>query len=118
METIEVLMEQWQHVRFESADNFWSFLHDDWVTRLDRLFESMRQMDQSEEHQAQLQSLGVKLHAPIIKAKVAEPPVRARESIWREESFWLDLLDTVAERGDTKYFDRVIQDAAQARRMN
>lgn len=118
METIEVLMEQWQHVRFESADNFWSFLHDDWVTRLDRLFESMCQMDQSEEHQAQLQSLGVKLHAPIIKAKVAEPPVRARESIWREESFWLDLLDTVAERGDTKYFDRVIQDAAQARRMN
>ncbi|ESA42301.1 hypothetical protein NCU10883 [Neurospora crassa OR74A] len=108
---LETLMEQWEDVRFKSTDEFWRFLEGGWVIRLNEVFEGMRQMDQSEEHKVQLESLGVQLHVPIAEAKSTKPRVRTKGFIWLEESFWLDLLDTVAKGGDTRYFDRVLEDA-------
>ncbi|KAJ4403988.1 hypothetical protein N0V85_004963 [Neurospora sp. IMI 360204] len=108
---LETLMEQWHDVSFESADDFWLFLQGDWVIRLDEVFEDLRQIDQSEANRVRLQSLGVQLHAPIVEPNVPKPPVHRRRSVWYEESFWLDLLDTVAEGGDTSYFDRVLEGA-------
>ncbi|KAK3492158.1 uncharacterized protein B0T23DRAFT_315761 [Neurospora hispaniola] len=110
---LETLMEQWEDVRFKSADEFWRFLKGGWVIRLNEVFEDMRRMDQSEEHKVQRQSLGVQLHVPIVKAKATKPRVRTKGFVWCEESFWLDLLDTVAKGGDTRYFDRVLEDARQ-----
>ncbi|KAK3503331.1 hypothetical protein B0T13DRAFT_457000 [Neurospora crassa] len=110
---LETLMEQWEDVRFKSADEFWRFLKGGWVIRLNEVFEGMRRMDQSEEHKVQRQSLGVQLHVPMAKAKATKPRVRTKGFVWCEERFWLDLLDTVAKGGDTRYFDRVLEDARQ-----
>lgn len=108
---LETLMEQWDDVRFESTKDFWRFLQGDWVIRLNEVFEGMRQMVQSEEHKVQLQSLGVQLHGPIAEAEATEPRVRTKGFLWLEESFWLDLLDTVAKGGNTRHFDGKLEDA-------
>ncbi|EGO54785.1 hypothetical protein NEUTE1DRAFT_88395 [Neurospora tetrasperma FGSC 2508] len=117
---LETLMEEWGNVRFESAKNFGRFLQDNWVIRLNEVFKDLRQIDQSEEHRARLQSLGVQLHAPkppIVKVDITELPVRIKvrreRLVWCKESFGLDLLDTVVEGGDTSYYDRVLKDAYQ-----
>ncbi|KAK1774842.1 hypothetical protein QBC45DRAFT_423774 [Copromyces sp. CBS 386.78] len=115
VDILEDLMEQWHDLSFKSAQDFWCFLDSDWVIRLDTVFNDLRQIDQSEEHRSRLQSLGVQLKAPAVKAKGRKPRTRKRSLIWCEESFWLDLLDTIVEGGDTRYFDRVLEDAYRAR---
>ena len=112
---LECLMEEWQGVSFQSTNEFWLFLQDKWVVRLDEVFEELRKMDESEENRARLQSLGVQLHESVVESTVPEPPVRRRDFIWREESFWLGLFDAVAEGHDTSYFDRVLDDAEDFR---
>lgn len=111
VENLESLMEQWHNVSFASANDFWYFLQNDWVICLDEVFDNMRQMDLSEENRAGLRRLGVRLHAPTPEADVVKPPIRLRSFAWCEESFWLELLDMVAEGGDTSYFDRILKDA-------